>query len=303
MLTLSVPKGGVTELAYLPDGRTLLTGDAAGRVFAWDLPSQRPELLLEIRGAALDKAIQTLGCSADGRWIAAASWNGFRIWDRVNATARALVSPGVRARWPAALTPDGRGLLACGYAPGSRVYYWDLLGKEGPKLWSDGYAESLALSADGRTAATTRYLYGSPSHRWLIQIWDLPSGRVVTELSDDIETSLVAFSPNGSWLAAAGSTSVRLRDTATWQRRVKITHGRAQGRVYVRRVAFHPSGSLLATAGDAPFVTFWDTATGKERARFDWGMGRVLSLAFSPDGLTCAAGGSNRKFIVWDVEL
>jgi hypothetical protein len=49
-------------------------------------------------------------------------------------------------------------------------------------------------------------------------------------------------------------------------------------------------------------VTFWDAATGKERARFDWQLGRVLSLAFSPDGLTRAAGGGNRKFVVWGVE-
>ncbi len=35
---------------------------------------------------------------------------------------------------------------------------------------------------------------------------------------------------------------------------------------------------------------------------FDWKIGKVRSLAFAPDGMTCAAGGSTGRVVLWDVE-
>lgn len=44
-------------------------------------------------------------------------------------------------------------------------------------------------------------------------------------------------------------------------------------------------------------------APGLRRQRYNWGIGsKVVSLAFALDGMTAAAGGSNRKFVVWDLE-
>jgi WD40 repeat protein len=36
---------------------------------------------------------------------------------------------------------------------------------------------------------------------------------------------------------------------------------------------------------------------------FTWDIGRMRSIAFSPDGALAAAGGDTGKVVVWDVDL
>jgi hypothetical protein len=68
-------------------------------------------------------------------------------------------------------------------------------------------------------------------------------------------------------------------------------------------LAFHPSGLYLAAASNDAPVKFYNTATWKVAQAFDWGIGRLRSVAFSPDGLLAAAGGDEGRIVVWDVDL
>src|SRR5262249_26411676 len=267
------------ELVYLADGRSLLSGDAAGRVFLWELAAGRSELLFVATARPWERAVRSLHVSRDGRWISAWNFNGFILWDRTIQASRPWPKEPI-TRLPVVLSPDGQFLLTGGVD--GRLWLWDLGAQATPREWSPGPARVLTISPDGRLAAsaTIEIDYGLRRCMYYILVREFPSGRAINTLNDLTETETLAFSADGSLLASGGSTSVRLWDTKSWQRRSKVTHGKAQGLVHVRCLAFHPSASLLATAGDAPFVTFWDTATGRERARFDWGIGRILSLAF-----------------------
>jgi WD40 repeat protein len=68
-------------------------------------------------------------------------------------------------------------------------------------------------------------------------------------------------------------------------------------------LAFHPSGRFLATTSNDGTVKLYDTATWAVAGRFDWDIGRLRSVAFSPDGMLAAAGGDKGKVVVWDVDL
>jgi WD40 repeat protein len=63
-----------------------------------------------------------------------------------------------------------------------------------------------------------------------------------------------------------------------------------------------PNGQLLLTGTQLGMCSFHDARTLEPTATFDWGIGPIHSVAFSPDGLTCAAGGENGQVVVWDVD-
>ncbi|MFO0850977.1 MAG: hypothetical protein U0871_20850 [Gemmataceae bacterium] len=66
--------------------------------------------------------------------------------------------------------------------------------------------------------------------------------------------------------------------------------------------AYSLDGRTLAVTRRDGTVTFLDAGTLAPRTAYDWKLGPLYSVAFSPDGLTCAAGGTRRRVVVWDLE-
>jgi WD40 repeat protein len=52
----------------------------------------------------------------------------------------------------------------------------------------------------------------------------------------------------------------------------------------VTTIAFHPNGKTVATGGVDRFIRLWDAATGQELAVLPPHLGRVHTVAFTPDG-------------------
>ena len=62
-------------------------------------------------------------------------------------------------------------------------------------------------------------------------------------------------------------------------------------------------GRRLVTASHDETVRVWDVAARNEVKVYDWKIGLVSALAIAPDGLTCAAGGTRGRIVVWDAEV
>jgi WD40 repeat protein len=116
------------------------------------------------------------------------------------------------------------------------------------------------------------------------------------------ETRHWILSPDGSLLACQVTVWVHiypLREPFTGP----LASLRNDTRAEFTDIAFHPSGRYLAATSNDATVKLYDTTTWEVARAFTWDIGRMRSIAFSPDGMLAAAGSDKGKVVVWDVDL
>lgn len=78
---------------------------------------------------------------------------------------------------------------------------------------------------------------------------------------------------------------------------------RNNGRMEFTAIAFHPSGRYLAATSNDATVKLYDTTSWEVARTFTWDIGRMRSIAFSPDGTLAVAGSDKGQVVIWDVDL
>jgi WD40 repeat protein len=188
-----------------------------------------------------------------------------------------------------ALAPNGNLLAATDHI--GEVALWDRLQQQFRPLGvGAGFATVLSFSPDGLRLAVG-YLSGN------LVVYNPHTGESDGPSLRIPQPEDITFSPDGKLLAGATGNEVVLWDAATRERVAAFR----TGKVFIRRLVFHPGGQFLATAGDSPTLSLWDTQ-GRSRGAFNWEIGKVQAVAFAPDGMTATAGGSSGKLAIWDVE-
>ena len=132
----------------------------------------------------------------------------------------------------------------------------------------------------------------------MLRVWDLETNEVrIVRTGEPLKS--VAFSPDGTILAAGGVGPIELWDAETGEKRAALEGHQA----LVRSIVFSPRGGLLASASGDATVRLWDVRTGEARAVLEGQSdGQVWSVAFSPDGRTLASAGTDGTITLWDVD-
>jgi WD40 repeat protein len=157
---------------------------------------------------------------------------------------------------------------------------------------------SLAVAADGRWLAVGTW------DGW-VHVVGIRPRRVVGSFQwpgkhlRDRAVYRSAVDPTGRWVAAIAHGQVFARPLIAEAGKGWATTGTLG---YAHDLAYHPNGAVLAVVDDTGHARFLDPASGKIRNSFRWAIGPLYSVAFAPDGLTCAAGGENGQVVVWDVD-
>jgi WD40 repeat protein len=142
-------------------------------------------------------------------------------------------------------------------------------------------------------------------------VWDARTGQLkhtFTDVTDDIHVTNVAFSPDGTKVAAASMAGkILVWDTGNGQQLKTMETGDMRT-LSAWDIAFSPDGKLMAVGygikGEEGKVDLWEVQTGKLKHTLadPPSMGVLYSVAFSPDGKRIAAGGVDSTCRVWNVE-
>ena len=125
--------------------------------------------------------------------------------------------------------------------------------------------------------------------------WGLPEG--VKTRRDKGEINEIAYSPDGTRLAAASSIGICLYDAYTGAE-VSLLTGHTG---WVQSVSFSPDGTTIASGSSDDTIRLWDAQTGAPKRTLT-GTGGVQSVSFSPDGTTIASGSREDTVRLWDAQ-
>jgi WD40 repeat protein len=209
-----------------------------------------------------------------------------------------------------AFSPDGN-ILASGTA-GGKIILWNMVDRLDPQRLAalEGHkfeVVSLAFSPDGKILAS-----GSDDKTFIL--WDVVNRTYFFKFDKsphDGSVRSVTFSSDGELLASGSDDdTIRLwdvREPRAPDPIATITGHRSD----VRSVAFNPGATpILASGGFDNRVILWNVTNSKSPLQIsDRGVitasDKVLSVAFSPDGLTLASGGikkdSKDPIILWNM--
>jgi len=315
-------EGTVADLAFTPDGASVVSSGPDGKVLVWNAVTAAVEG--ELHGHDAD--VSVVAVSRDGRWIVTGEWTGaLRIWDRRTQDVRTLfahrvwmVSRITEARFDAA----GRQVALAGVADAAVVWHLDADTTSGvwrlniPHVaWAPGDHDLLYPGEDGTLAAISAEtesiaVYPRYSVQTLavavspladrcavatsdsaVTLWTLPDRTIAARIPCAPAAVSAVFSPDGRRLAFGDAGgAIHLVDAASGDSLASWpAHARA-----VTSLAYLPLGNGLASASADGHVRVWDPRRGLLLHDRPVSEGPLTALAVHPEGRCLVTAGSDQ---------
>jgi WD40 repeat protein len=325
--------GGITSVAFSPDGISMSTSDTNGGIQIWDaingkqlfncqehnswvwnvafspkspvLASCGQDHTIKLWNTNNGKCFKTLcghnnivtaiAFSPNGQLIASCSTDRtVKIWNLVTGECLQTLEGHDACVWSVDFHPVGKILATAG--EDNTIKLWNL--ETGDCLQTlnghQQWVKAIAFSPDGKILA-------SGSFDSTVKIWDLQTGECLKTLlgHNSVVTSL-AFSPQGDRLVTGSyDQSVKIWNVATGQ--CLDTLHKHTNRVW--SVAFHPQGNLVVSGGDDHAVKVWEIRTGKCIKTLQGNSNAIYAIASSDQKNLLASGHEDQTIKLWDINL
>jgi WD40 repeat protein len=304
-----VVTGRLVDVAIAPDGQSLAAASLEGGVYVWNLASGTRRLTLDQPA----QVVQTAGVAfgPDGETLLSVG-DSIRQWTLPEGTLiRQVVLTTVErsysadleyVRWVLASTQDGPVILVTRDEVLDIRRGRDLQTTVSLRCVTASGSSPLALSPDGRLLAAWRSgrLEDCDDIQPGLALLDAATGSLVVSAEGGLEGywPLLAFSPDGSLLALAG-TSLDLRRTSDLA--LVKSLGLANQEIELTSLAFAPDGETLAAGMRDGGIWMWEVSTGDELAWLEGHTLSVTGLAFTPDGRGLVSSSEDGTLRLWGV--
>jgi hypothetical protein len=304
-------KRAFQAVAFDATGQLLAAGGDYGATIVWDVATgDRP-----VQFDALGYGLRGVQFHPRTRHLFIPTSTGLQIHDATTgANVHKLGNNGYVLSL--AFDPTGDWFVYC-HQPDSRGWvlsalHWLDETSQTP-LWSvgvgdatneSGYVYHLGCLGDGKRFMSAEYVTNTDyrNNRYRVALRSRADGRVL-QASDKV------FSYGDRVFASPLLDSIVVMD-GVWLRVYAVNNLATAPRVlkndnrkHFTGVAVHPSGKYLAATSNDETVKLFDTTTWEVARTFTWDIGRMRSIAFSPDGALAAAGSESGKIVVWDVDV
>jgi WD40 repeat protein len=300
MRTLTVPQGRFTAVCYSADGRYLLALQSGWRLHVWvtgewveRFVGRLPGVLHQHHFLAL---VGDLAVGSRGVYDFTDLWAALAKSDKLirrKDLIREVVLQELEDQFAYVdYVTDGRTIMRAHHQATDHL---DMT------FWDAGRQQLRSLSLISRPHVPRALAPGAGSlvrgPGYLARLHDCATGAEIRSFTHTDHVLLVAFSPDGRWLATGAGRSVWVWDVASGKGTRYPPYEK-----YVSALAFHPEGRLLAAADRAGEVRLIDLEGGRVTASLNFEVGSLNDLAFSPDGMTVAGAGQRKAVVVWDLE-
>jgi WD40 repeat protein/GTPase SAR1 family protein len=325
--------GGITSLAFSPDGNRFATCDSNGNVALWSVNGMHPTA----KCIGHDFWTWAVAFSPNSALLASCGQDQtIRLWDTTTGHCHKILKGHTNIVTDVTFSPDELSLLSCStdgtvkqwnlatgncvqtflghekcvwgavFAPdGQHFYsggedncirYWDLSTGDCLQVFT-GHTQwimAIALSPDGLQLA-------SASMDGTLKLWCTATATCLHTLSGHQAPVLsVAFSPDGRTLASG-----------SYDRTVRLWNTRAGTCIQILKkhtnriwcVKFHPNGNLLASGGDDHTTRFWNPTTGDPNTTLQGHSNGIYAISLHPNNTLLASAHEDQTVRLWQVPL